>query len=72
MWAASGDPGLQPFLLGSNPQHWANTSLPVSDITTGVLQCCAGLGINLTGHLLEVYPTCTSPSRSAVWRCTST
>jgi hypothetical protein len=56
-WATGGAPALQPFLLGSNPEHWANTSQPVSDITTGVLQCCAGLGINLTGHLLEVYPS---------------
>eukprot|EP01043_Picozoa_sp_COSAG02_P057745 COSAG02_NODE_7064_length_3201_cov_43.745003_3_plen_389_part_00 len=57
-WAAgNGESTLHPFLLGSNPQHWANTSLAVSDFTTGVMQCCAGLGINLTGHLLEVYPS---------------
>ena len=43
-WATSGSHSLEPFLLGSNPQHWANTTKPVSDITTGVLQCCAGLG----------------------------
>ena len=46
-----------PFLLGSNPHRWGNTSLSVSDITTGVLQCCSGLVINITDHLLEAYPS---------------
>ena len=44
------------FLLGSNPHRWANTSLRVSDITTGILQCCSGLVVNISGHLLIEYP----------------
>ena len=52
-----GDADPAPFLLGSNPHEWGNSSLAVSDITTGILQCCSGLAINLTGHLLEAYPS---------------
>jgi hypothetical protein len=46
-----------PFLLGPNPHKWGNTSLSVSDITTGILQCCSGMVINISGHLLEAYPS---------------
>ena len=43
------------LLLGSNPHRWANTSLRVSDITTGILQCCSASRQHF-GHLLIEYP----------------
>ena len=46
---------------GANPGHWGNTSLAVSDITTGILQCCSALVVNRTGHLLVEYISQVNP-----------
>lgn len=58
---AAADQGTVSFLLGPNPAHWGNSSLPVSDITKGVVHCCSALVINRTGHLLVAYPDQVKP-----------
>ena len=60
-WAVGAASDDADFLLGSNSQHWANTSGPVSDITTGILQCCSAVVVNRTGHLLVEYHSQMAP-----------
>eukprot|EP01046_Picozoa_sp_COSAG06_P003188 COSAG06_NODE_120_length_23106_cov_18.311862_30_plen_384_part_00 len=59
-WAVGRDsPSAVDFLLGNNTRHWANTSLPVSEMTRGILQCCNSVAINRSGHLLADYHNAT-------------
>jgi hypothetical protein len=52
-------PNTVDFLLGQNTLHWANTSLAVSTITRGILQCCNSVAINRSGHLQHDYHNAT-------------
>jgi len=59
-WAVGREsPSAVDFLLGNNTRHWANTSLPVSEMTRGILQCCNSVAINRSGHLLADYHNAT-------------
>eukprot|EP01052_Picozoa_sp_SAG31_P003311 SAG31_NODE_126_length_23665_cov_6.178987_6_plen_412_part_00 len=43
------------FLLGQNSRRWGNTTLSVSGMTHGILQCCNTVAVNRTGHLVVDY-----------------
>ena len=48
--------GVEDFLLGANPRHWANSSLSLAGFTAGILQQ-PSLAINRSGHLVVAYPS---------------
>ena len=62
-WYIDNLPRVQPFLLGDNPAGTLNTSVKVSDITSGVYECCnAPMGaIGSDGVLHFAEPTLPSP-----------
>jgi hypothetical protein len=65
---ARGPASVSDFLLGTNKGHWANTSESVSNITTGILQCCSSVVINGTGHLLNLLTSELTPGAFQSYR----
>ena len=49
-WYIDNVPRVESFLIGANP-GWLNTTVNVSDITSGVYTCCNGLPISMDGVL---------------------
>ena len=64
-WAVNFPDAVEPFLLGDNPGHWANTSRSVADATVGIVVQPV-FSIPTSGELVTLMPAKLPPNSSSL------
>ena len=64
-WAVNFPDAVEPFLLGSNPGRWANTSRSVADVTVGIVVQPV-FSIPTSGELVTLMPSKLPPNSSSL------
>ncbi len=67
-WAVNFPDAVEPFLLGDNPGHWANTSRSVADATVGIVVQPV-FSIPTSGELVTLMPAKLPPNSSSLRAC---
>jgi hypothetical protein len=67
-WAVNFPDAVEPFLLGDNPGHWANTSHSVADATVGIVVQPV-FAIPTSGELVTLMPAKLPPNSSSLRAC---